>query len=57
VEKLAKEKGCTTAQLTLSWIKKMGVVPVAGARSVERVKENCVTVELGKKDWRSLGGF
>lgn len=50
VGKLAKEKKCTTAQLALSWIKRKSVVPIAGARSVERVLENCVTIELGEKD-------
>ena len=50
IEKLAKGKRCATSQLALSWVKAKGVVPVAGARSVERVEENCVTVELTKGD-------
>jgi pyridoxine 4-dehydrogenase len=54
VEKLAKAKGCTTAQLALSWVKAKEVVPVAGARSVERVRENCNTVELMEMDLEDI---
>lgn len=57
VEKLAKEKTCTTAQLALSWIKAKGVVPVAGARNVERVKENCTAVELRESDLETINGI
>ena len=60
VEKLAKEKQCTTAQLALSWLKshtqKGGpvVVPVAGARSEERVLENARTIELTDNDLEEI---
>ena len=60
VEKLAKQKQCTTAQLALSWLKshtqKDGpvVVPIAGARSVERVQENAKTVELTGSDLKAI---
>ena len=57
IEKIAKEKGCTAAQLALSWIKRMGVVPVAGARSVERIQENSETVELTEKDLEAIEGI
>lgn len=57
VEKLAKEKGCTTAQLALSWVKRKNVVPIAGARSVERAKENAVTVELAEGDLEVVEGI
>lgn len=57
VEGLAKGKGCTMAQLALSWVKAKGVVPVAGARSVERVKENCTTFELTEKDFEAIEGI
>ncbi|KUJ11664.1 Aldo/keto reductase [Mollisia scopiformis] len=53
LEKLAEKKGCTTAQLALSWLKrgngKVGsawIVPIFGARSEERIKENCMDVEF-----------
>ncbi|PYI12749.1 Aldo/keto reductase [Aspergillus sclerotiicarbonarius CBS 121057] len=57
LEKLAALKGCTTAQLALSWVKaqskKSGMpilVPVAGARSEARVIENVKDVELTDDD-------
>ena len=50
IEKIAEKKGCTTAQLALSWIKAQGVVPIAGARSIARLKENCVTIDLTAED-------
>jgi len=57
VKKLAEVKGCTTAQLALSWIKshngKPGmpfILPIAGAGSEARVRENCKTVQLSEKD-------
>lgn len=60
VEKLAKQKQCTTAQLALSWLKyhtQRGgpfVVPIAGARSEARVLENARTVELSDKDLEGI---
>jgi pyridoxine 4-dehydrogenase len=53
LKKLAAKKGCTPAQLGLSWIKshngKIGmptILPIAGARSEARVRENCETVKF-----------
>lgn len=57
VQKLAEIKGCTTAQLALSWIKSFNgrpgmpfILHVAGARSEDRVRENCRTIVLDGKD-------
>lgn len=57
VKKLAEMKGCTTSQLALSWIKSFNgrpgmpfIVHVAGARSADRVRENCVTINLDEND-------
>ncbi|RAK90322.1 aldo/keto reductase [Aspergillus costaricaensis CBS 115574] len=57
LEKIAVAKGCTPAQLALSWVKaqsrKPGMplfVPVAGARSVSRVIENVKDVDLTDDD-------
>lgn len=56
VEEIAAKKACSTAQLALSWIKtqsrrdRMPVfVPVAGARSEERVIENATDIPLSEK--------
>jgi pyridoxine 4-dehydrogenase len=61
LQKLAKIKGCTTPQLALSWIKSQSkrpgmpfMVPVAGARSEERVAENCKDVPLAEEDLKEI---
>jgi pyridoxine 4-dehydrogenase len=61
LKKLATKKDCTPAQLALSWIKshngKPGmpcILPIAGARSEERVRENCETVELSADEIREI---
>jgi len=61
LKKLAKAKGCTLAQLALSWIKQHSgkpnmpvIVPVAGARSEERVIENCTDIELSEDDLKRI---
>ncbi|KAK6820187.1 hypothetical protein RU639_007486 [Aspergillus parasiticus] len=57
LEKLAESKGCTAAQLALTWLKvqsrKPGmpfIVPIAGARSEDRVRENMADVEMDDSD-------
>lgn len=64
VQKLAKIKGCTTAQLALSWIKSVSkrpglpfMVPVAGARSEERVAENCKDIPLTEEDLKDINAI
>lgn len=61
LQKLAASKHVSPAQLALSWIKlqskKPGVpflIPIAGARSPERVKENATTVELSDEDFKAI---
>ncbi|KAJ4417759.1 hypothetical protein N0V85_001730 [Neurospora sp. IMI 360204] len=53
VEEMAKKKGCTPAQLAISWTRCLSrrpgmpeIIPIPGATSVERVNENAVFVEL-----------
>lgn len=51
VQKLAKQKGCTAAQLAISWVKQSGkghpvIIPIPGATTEERVLENAKEVEL-----------
>lgn len=57
LQKLAKKKGCTTSQLALSWIKSLSrrpgmplIIPIPGARSEERVAENCKDIPLAEDD-------
>ncbi|KAI1496394.1 putative aldo/keto reductase [Biscogniauxia marginata] len=61
VRKLAAGKGCTAAQLALSWIKlqsrKLGVpplIPAFGARSADRVAENTKEVLLTDEDFEAI---
>lgn len=39
-ERLAKQKGCTSAQLALAWVMSQGAIPIPGTRSAKRVEEN-----------------
>jgi pyridoxine 4-dehydrogenase len=61
LKKIAAKKGCTAAQLALSWIKSQNgnpgmpfILPVAGARSETRVRENCVNVDLSKEELKEI---
>lgn len=61
LEKLAKSKGITPAQLALSWLKIQSkkpavplIIPISGARSAERVKENTTTVDLSDEDLKAI---
>ncbi|KAJ5724701.1 aldo/keto reductase [Penicillium malachiteum] len=61
LKEMAEAKGCTPAQLALSWIKTQSsrphmplFVPVAGARSEERVTENVKDVHLSEGDLQAI---
>ncbi|MGE4421098.1 MAG: aldo/keto reductase [Pseudodesulfovibrio sp.] len=48
VEAMARDKGCTPAQLALAWLLSRGedVVPIPGTRRVERLDENAGAVDV-----------
>lgn len=53
LHKISSKKGCTDAQLALAWLRYQGgmdgfptIIPLAGARSAERVKENNEDIKL-----------
>jgi len=48
VERLARKKGCTPAQLALAWLLSRGndIVPIPGSTRIERVEENAGAVTL-----------
>jgi aryl-alcohol dehydrogenase-like predicted oxidoreductase len=48
VEDLAREKGCTPAQLALAWLLHRGedIVPIPGSTRAERVEENAKATEI-----------
>ncbi|MFL6808435.1 MAG: aldo/keto reductase [Bradyrhizobium canariense] len=58
VQALAREKGCTAAQLALAWLLSRGtdIVPIPGSTRAERVAENAgaVGVQLSAADIASL---
>ena len=58
VEEMAKEKGCTTAQLALAWVLAQGddIVPIPGTRRIRYLDENIGAVEakLTDEDLRRL---
>ena len=61
VESLAKEKGCTPAQLAIAWVHGQGkrpgrptIIPIPGATTVERVKENSKLIELTEEEVKKI---
>src|SRR4051812_1121301 len=58
VEKLAEDKGCTTAQLALAWVLAQGddVVPIPGTKHVKYLDDNigALDVTLTEEDLKQL---
>jgi pyridoxine 4-dehydrogenase len=61
LEQLAKRKGCTPGQIGVAWVKAQSerdgnpvIIPIPGATTVERVKENLVDVELSENDVKEI---
>jgi len=58
VEAMAKEKGCTTAQLALAWVLAQGedIVPIPGTKHVKYLDQNigALEVKLTDEDLRRL---
>ncbi len=61
LEKMAERKKCTPGQIGIAWVKAQSgkdgmpiIVPIPGASSEERVKENMVDVELSEKDVKEI---
>jgi aryl-alcohol dehydrogenase-like predicted oxidoreductase len=58
VEALAKNKGCTPAQLAIAWLLSRGsdIVPIPGSTRPERVEENAaaVAISLSSEEMRAL---
>ena len=61
VEKIAKEKGATPAQVAIKWVLAVDshLIPIPGAVSVGRVKENMAAynIELTKDELAELNRF
>ncbi|KAI0598245.1 pyridoxal reductase [Biscogniauxia sp. FL1348] len=61
VEDMAKKKGCTPAQLAISWTRALSrrpgmptIIPIPGATTAERVEENSREVELTDEDMAAI---
>jgi len=58
VERMAQEKGCTTAQLALAWVLAQGedIVPIPGTRHIKYLDENigALEVKLTSEDLKRL---
>ncbi|KAM3073212.1 hypothetical protein ACMFMG_008925 [Clarireedia jacksonii] len=61
VNKLAKEKNCTIAQIAINWVKHMSkkdgnpeIIPIPGATKVERILENAKEIPLSADDLERL---
>lgn len=58
LEKLAREKGCTAAQLALAWLlrRHQDVVPIPGTSSIARLEENAraADVHLDELEFRNI---
>ena len=40
IQKLAKRKGCTTAQIALAWVASQGLFAIPGSTKTHRLEEN-----------------
>ena len=61
LEKMAEEKTCTTGQLALAWLRTLSnkkgmprIIPIPGATTAERVKENAVEVKLTEEEMKGI---
>jgi len=62
LQKVAKQRGCTPAQLAISWTKHCTdgnpiVIPIPGATTEERVMENAKEVTLGGDDLAEINSI
>ena len=61
ISRLAKKKDCTGAQLALAWVKQLNgkegmpvVIPIPGATTESRIRENMQEVVLSKEDLEEI---
>lgn len=62
VEALAEKKGCTPAQLAISWVRSLSnrpglptIIPIPGATTAARVEENSKFFELSEEELKAIG--
>ncbi|KAL4780403.1 NADP-dependent oxidoreductase domain-containing protein [Aspergillus varians] len=54
VENIAKRKGTTVGQVAIGWVRAQGAIPIPGATTEERVRENTTDVTLNAEDLDEL---
>jgi pyridoxine 4-dehydrogenase len=61
LEAIAKRKGCTSGQIGLAWVRSQSgrnglptIIPIPGATTAERVRENLVEVDLSENDLKEI---
>ena len=61
VHKIARKKGCSSAQLALAWVRSVSkrpnmpvIIPIPGATKSSRVQENSKAIELGDAEVKEL---
>jgi pyridoxine 4-dehydrogenase len=64
VRKLAENKGCTSAQLAINWLRCLSkrpgmptIIPLPGSSKEERVRENAVVVDLTDEEMSAIDGI
>lgn len=57
LQKIAKAKGCSAAQLAIAWVRQQSkkdgnpeIIPIPGATSVSRVEENLKQIQLSEAE-------
>jgi pyridoxine 4-dehydrogenase len=62
VQDLAAEKKCSPAQLAIGWVKGQSgregmptIIPIPGATTAARVKENAAAVDLSEEEMKTIG--
>ena len=60
-EKLARKKNCTVGQLAIGWVRTLSkrpgmpeIIPIPGAATVKRVKENSVEIVLDDDEMQEI---
>lgn len=61
IQKIAKDSGRTPAQLAIGWVRTLSkkdgnpeIIPIPGATTVERVKENSENITLSKDELAAI---
>ncbi|KAI6351818.1 hypothetical protein MCOR25_009728 [Pyricularia grisea] len=61
IKEMASKKGCTPAQLAINWVRSLSqrnglpvIIPIPGATTVERVKENSTIIDLSDEEMTEI---